>query len=153
MDAYTQWTNEKDNIKGLGKTPNLDNFCDFYEKLVLRQSDAQYVRNTMDSLNNNKKDENNEPRKDTRKSHSATLLQSSLKKIKNEKTRKIRANTDLRKIREAISMQYLSKEGSKIHIVYFVNAKVTQHIIVKAGNLHLIKRRKWPASTMLALYV
>ena len=43
MDAFTQWTNEKANMKVLGKTPSLESFCEFYEKLVLRQSDAQYV--------------------------------------------------------------------------------------------------------------
>ena len=88
MDAYTQWTNKKANMKVLGKTPNLDNFCEFNEKLVIRQSDARYVRNTMDSLNNNTKDSNEEQRKDTRKQHSATLLHSSSKENKDRENKK-----------------------------------------------------------------
>ena len=58
------------------------NICEFYEKLVLRQSDAQYASTTMHSLNNNTRNANDEPRKDTRKQHSATLLRSSLKENK-----------------------------------------------------------------------
>ena len=46
----------------------------------------------------------------------------------------------------------VSKKGSKIHIAYIVNAKVTPRFTVKAGNLHLIKRRRWPARTMCASY-
>ena len=73
MDAYTQWTNEMANMKVIEKAPILDNFCEFYEKLFLRQSDAQYVRNTMDLWNNNTKDGNDEPRKDTKKQNLITL--------------------------------------------------------------------------------
>ena len=38
-------------MKGLNKAPNLENFTNFYEKLVDRESDAQYVRKQIEDLN------------------------------------------------------------------------------------------------------
>ena len=82
-EAYGKWTSEKERMKSNAKHPNLEEFCNFYENLVLQESDAQYVRHTMESLNTNiAKVSHDEAKKEKKKDLSATLLHTSTKEKK-----------------------------------------------------------------------
>ena len=56
MEAYTAWVAEKEKIKNNGKTANLEDFSGFYEKLVMRQKDALYLRRQIEEINKDKKE-------------------------------------------------------------------------------------------------
>ena len=63
--------------------------CNFYENLVLQESDAQYVRHTMESLNTSiAKVSHDEAKKEKKKYLSATLLHTSTKEKKAKDRRK-----------------------------------------------------------------
>ena len=51
LEAYTSWCSEKKAIKLSGKSPNIENFTLFYEKMVDIQYDAVYLRNRMEEIN------------------------------------------------------------------------------------------------------
>ena len=56
LEGYTAWMVEKNCIKTNNKTPNLDDFTKFYEKLVNQQADAIYIRKQLEELSSDTKD-------------------------------------------------------------------------------------------------
>ena len=51
LDAYTGWIVEKNAIKAGKKIASLEDFVNFYTKLVEQHADAQYIRHQLEEVN------------------------------------------------------------------------------------------------------
>lgn len=52
IDVYFNWSEEKRRIKtSLGRNPNIEEFTNYYEKVVDTQYDALYLRDRLDAIN------------------------------------------------------------------------------------------------------
>ena len=60
--VYIKWVDEKERIRCTGKIANIENFTEFYEKIVETQNDAVYIRNRLDELAGNKKEKVKSPK-------------------------------------------------------------------------------------------
>ena len=56
LEGYNKWVDRKASLNAKGKEPNLQDFVNCYEQQVISISDAQYMRETMESISKPKEE-------------------------------------------------------------------------------------------------